>query len=91
MIPDGDRLEQLRFAVQGARHEAAQYQPTTPVIALDELLPLIDRLEERPVVHLCPLGHLALTTCCGKTPFELPHEDRLTLHPELATCGGAER
>lgn len=38
------------------------------------------------VVHVCPLGDDALTTCCGKTVFELPRSDRITAVPGMATC-----
>jgi len=38
------------------------------------------------VVHRCPPGDSALTPCCGKSPFELPRTDRLTVHDEQVTC-----
>lgn len=38
------------------------------------------------VVHECPPESSGLTPCCGKTPFELPKKDRLTLDPKLVTC-----
>jgi hypothetical protein len=37
------------------------------------------------VVHLIADGR-ATTSCCGRTPFELPHAHRLTVDPEQATC-----
>jgi len=39
-------------------------------------------------VHLIADGE-AVTLCCGRTPFELPRTDRLTVDPSLAGgCGG---
>lgn len=38
-------------------------------------------------VHLIADGE-AVTSCCGRTPFELPRTDRLTVDPSLA--GGCE-
>ena len=39
------------------------------------------------ITHHCPPGQQSLTPCCGKTPFELPHTDRMTLDPAMVTCG----
>lgn len=39
------------------------------------------------VVHACPPVGEGLTPCCGRTPFELPHTDRLTVDEEV-TCPG---
>lgn len=40
------------------------------------------------IVHQCPpVGH-GFTPCCGKTPFELPRDDRMTLDPADVTCPG---
>jgi hypothetical protein len=39
------------------------------------------------VVHLCPSPGSGVTGCCGKTPFELPRSDRMTLHLGTVTCG----
>lgn len=36
-------------------------------------------------VHACPVDS-GLTPCCRKTPFELPHTDRMTADPALVTC-----
>ena len=38
------------------------------------------------IVHACPPDGGGLTPCCGKTPFELPRTDRMTLDPSLVTC-----
>jgi hypothetical protein len=40
------------------------------------------------IVHLIADGE-AVTSCCGRTPFELPRTDRITVDPSLA--GGCER
>jgi len=38
------------------------------------------------ITHSCPPEGQYLTPCCGKTPFELPRTDRMTLDPSLVTC-----
>lgn len=38
-------------------------------------------------VHLIADGE-AVTSCCGRTPFELPRTDRMTVDQALATCTG---
>lgn len=37
-------------------------------------------------VHACPPDGEAFTPCCGCTPFELPHTDRMTTDPTAVTC-----
>lgn len=37
------------------------------------------------VVHLVVDG-AAVTTCCGRTPFELPRSERITVDPSLESC-----
>lgn len=46
--------------------------------------------DDEQVTHQCPEGpgHL-LTPCCGRTPFELPRIDRITLDSSLVNCKGA--
>ncbi len=39
------------------------------------------------IVHACPLSDGGLMPCCGLTPFEVPGWHRMTLDPELVTCG----
>ncbi len=41
----------------------------------------------REVTHACPADGSQVTPCCGRTPFDLPRTDRLTLDPRLVTCG----
>lgn len=36
--------------------------------------------------HACPADGAAVTPCCGRSPFELPMTDRMTLDPALVTC-----
>lgn len=41
------------------------------------------------VVHACPVGDSGVTPCCGRTPFELPRHDRMTVTEDdsaLVTC-----
>jgi hypothetical protein len=44
----------------------------------------------REFTHMCPPVGVYLTPCCGKTPFELPKGDRLTLDADDVTCSGVE-
>lgn len=39
------------------------------------------------VTHRCPPSGSGLTPCCNRTPFELPRSHRITLDPQLVTCG----
>lgn len=39
------------------------------------------------VTHASPLPGRAKTSCCGKTPFDLPRDDRLTNDIAEVTCG----
>jgi hypothetical protein len=38
-------------------------------------------------IHLCPPEGKGLFPCCGKTPFEVPGYDRVTLSKRSVTCG----
>lgn len=40
------------------------------------------------VTHTCPKNGKITAPCCGKTLFELPRTDKMTLHPERVTCKG---
>lgn len=46
--------------------------------------------EQRETVHACPPDGSGLTPCCGRTPFELPRTDRMTVHLDRVTCGGEQ-
>jgi hypothetical protein len=39
-----------------------------------------------PTVHDCPRDGEAVTLCCGKSPFDLPSADRMTVDPTQVTC-----
>ncbi|MEE1763689.1 hypothetical protein [Streptomyces sp. SP18BB07] len=39
-----------------------------------------------PTTHASPPDGSGLTPCCGRTPFELPHGDRMTPEAEHVTC-----
>jgi hypothetical protein len=45
--------------------------------------------ETHEVVHACPAAGTNVTSCCGKTPFELPRYHRLTLDSALVTCSAS--
>ena len=38
------------------------------------------------VFHGCPPPGNGLTPCCGKTPFELPRLDRMTIDDDIVNC-----
>jgi hypothetical protein len=38
------------------------------------------------VVHMCPPDGSGLMPCCGRTPFEAPHTDRITTDGAAVTC-----
>ena len=40
-------------------------------------------------VHACPPYGSGLTPCCGRTPFELPRNDRISSE-EIVTCPGVD-
>ncbi|MFJ8583660.1 hypothetical protein ACIRD2_03230 [Streptomyces sp. NPDC093595] len=42
------------------------------------------------VVHATPRKGSGLTPCCGRTPFELPRTDRISIDPFEVTCGEAD-
>ena len=54
-------------------------------------------IEVTDVVHQCPPIPVTdgisppppeIMPCCGRTSFEVPRDDRITLDPALATCSG---
>ena len=66
---------------EGHRYVFAQTRPcgaADPVYAVAGL------------VHACPPGDAATTPCCGRTPFELPLNDRITADQALVTCRFSE-
>ncbi len=38
------------------------------------------------VIHRCPWKGSGLMPCCGRTPFEVPRTDRMTVVYRLVTC-----
>lgn len=43
-----------------------------------------------PVTHQCPAWGAATMPCCGKTPFEVPRSDHMTVKVYLVTCRGRD-
>lgn len=41
---------------------------------------------QQETTHMCPAQGELVTSCCGRTPFELPRADRMTLDAQLVTC-----
>lgn len=39
------------------------------------------------LTHRCPQGAEAVMPCCGRSPFEVPFDERITLDDSLVTCG----
>jgi hypothetical protein len=48
-----------------------------------------DKTADETTVHACPPPGSGLTPCCGRTPFELPPTDRMSLDPTAVTCSAA--
>lgn len=42
--------------------------------------------ELNETVHLCPPDGSGVTPCCGRTPFEIPLTDRVTVDELAVTC-----
>lgn len=40
------------------------------------------------ITHACPLEYTDIMPCCGKTPYEANHLDRITTNQYLVTCNG---
>jgi hypothetical protein len=38
--------------------------------------------------HDCPRDGEGMTLCCGRTPFDLPRSDHMTIDATLVTCTG---
>lgn len=46
-------------------------------------------LPSAEVTHACPPdGPQGVMPCCGRTPFEVSHLDRMTVHGDMVTCPG---
>lgn len=45
-----------------------------------------DGADHGETTHACPVGDAAVTACCGRSPFDLPPFDRLTVDESLVTC-----
>lgn len=43
--------------------------------------------EPTPVAHACPPKGSGVMPCCGRTPFEAPRTDRISVDPFEVTCG----
>lgn len=41
---------------------------------------------EKETIHKCPPLGSGIMPCCGKTPFEVPRTDRMTLDRTQVTC-----
>jgi hypothetical protein len=42
--------------------------------------------EKDAPVHACPPKGSGIMPCCGRTPFEVPSTDQMTLEPASVTC-----
>lgn len=49
------------------------------------------RTPSSEVTHDCPREGERVTLCCGRSPFELPRTDRMTVEAALVTCTGRRR
>lgn len=51
--------------------------------------PYVDA-QEQPIVHACPPDGSGVMPCCGRTPLEVSHLERVTAYGPLVTCAGAQ-
>lgn len=83
-----DRIEDV-FAYRRTLH-VCEHLEEIAELAVAAVLPLVERdydVRERVVVHLATKGDVNMH-CCGRTPFELPRGDRMTLDPHGWNCQG---
>lgn len=74
----------------GARYLTSYDQDVPEPVAVDRIhIPVVPDALLVEVVHGCPPDGSGVTPCCGRTPFELPHGDRMaaTDAPDI-TCRG---
>jgi hypothetical protein len=45
-------------------------------------------MAETEITHQCPPEGSGIMPCCGRTPFEVPGTDRMTLDAALVDCDG---
>lgn len=43
------------------------------------------------LTHRCPPKGAAVMPCCGRTPFEVPRTDRMTVDSKLVSCHVPQR
>jgi hypothetical protein len=88
------QVERLREALEKIRalhHEAALALPASSALEAHDA---DVRRQERErvkaffgeVIHQCPPDGSGLMPCCGRTPFEVPQSNRITLDPTMVTC-----
>lgn len=53
--------------------------------------PPVEGRKPTETTHDCPRDGEAVTLCCGRSPFELPRTDRMTVEAALVTCTGRRR
>ena len=56
------------------------------VVALEALLAATAEPAAVSIIHACPVSGHALTPCCGRSPFDIPSSDRITLNAAVVTC-----
>lgn len=94
-----ERLAMAAMNLRSVRRRINGESRHDPLPPLDAALEEIARAREALTVpepatdgpiHRSP-GSGALTPCCGRSPFELPRTDRMTVDSDLVTCRGALR
>lgn len=63
---------------------------TAPIVVRVEGIPEVAALLEAALgtrTHQCPPEGSGIMPCCGRTPFEVPRTDRMTLDSDSVTCG----
>ncbi len=75
----------VRHAVSRRRHYAARLHSLAERIRGHA--PELHQPTWAEIVHACPPEGSGIMPCCGRTPFDAPLTDRMTLDPALVTCG----
>lgn len=86
--PDRDTFRHLsaRLEAEGAILTLAFARDVELHLLTDEDLLLIGLRRITDVVHRVPPDGAAVTPCCGRTPFELPRDEKVTSDDALVTC-----
>jgi transcriptional regulator with XRE-family HTH domain len=73
-----------RFENEGQRPSLASLIALAGALGYD--VALVEREQPKSTVHHCPDDNSGVTSCCARTPYELPRDEQITEDPALVTC-----